>query len=62
MPRELQKVLEYPQWRNFTGVIEKAKIACEQSNNIVENHFTDVSKTIEMPKNAKEKFELWGII
>lgn len=50
--RELQKVLEYTQWRNFEGVIEKAKIACKQSNNIVGDHFADVSKTIEMPKNA----------
>ena len=26
--RELQKILEYTQWRNFEGVIQKAKIAC----------------------------------
>ena len=30
--RELQHVLEYIQWRRFEDVIEKAKIACEQSN------------------------------
>ena len=50
--RELQKVLEYAEWRNFNGVIDKAKIACEQSGNLVANHFVDVNKTIEMPKTA----------
>lgn len=29
--RDLQKVLEYTEWRNFSGVIEKAKIACQNS-------------------------------
>ena len=30
--RELQKALEYKEWRKFNGVIEKAKIACAKSN------------------------------
>ena len=30
--RELQKILEYKQWRRFESVIEKAKVACENSN------------------------------
>lgn len=29
--RELQKVLEYAEWRNFLVVIEKAKLACKNS-------------------------------
>ena len=29
--RELQQVLEYTQWRRFENVIDKAKIACENS-------------------------------
>ena len=50
--RELQNILEYAEWRNFNGVIDKAKIACEQSGNLVTNHFVGVNKTIEMPKTA----------
>ena len=50
--RELQKVLEYAEWRNFNSVIDKAKTACEQSGNQVADHFVDVNKTIEMPKTA----------
>ena len=29
--RELQKVLEYKDWRNFKKVIDKAKESCENS-------------------------------
>jgi len=53
--RELSKVLEYTQWRNFEKVINKAKVACENSGNDVFYHFAEVSKTIEMPKNAQKE-------
>ena len=29
--RDLQRVLGYTEWRNFTSVIEKAKVACQNS-------------------------------
>lgn len=45
--RELQKVLEYAEWRNFENVINKAKIACKESGNVEKNHFVDVNKTVE---------------
>ena len=44
--------LEYSKWENFGKVIEKAKIACEASNNNIIYHFPDVRKTIKMPKGA----------
>jgi DNA-damage-inducible protein D len=59
--RELQKILEYTQWRNFESVIVKAKIACGQSNNILEDHFADASKTIEMPKNATKTIDDYAL-
>ncbi len=52
LARELQKVLEYKEWRNFELVVNKAKKACENSNFDVFERFVDVNKTIEMPKNA----------
>lgn len=55
--RDLQKVLEYTQWRNFKSVIDKAKKACEKSNNNILDHFADVSKTINMPKGATKKID-----
>jgi DNA-damage-inducible protein D len=52
--RELQSVLEYTQWRNFESVIDKAKTACINSGNDVDDHFADLSKTIPMPKTAEK--------
>ncbi len=59
--RELQVVFDYSQWRRFNDVIERAKVACENSGNRIEEHFAEVGKTIEMPKNAQKEildFEL----
>ncbi len=52
LARELQELLEYTQWRNFLNVIDKAKVACENSGNAILDHFAEVSKTIQMPKEA----------
>ena len=41
--RELQKVLEYTEWRNFCKIIEKAKEACKKSSNDILDHFVDVN-------------------
>ncbi len=54
MARELQKALDYTEWRKFKGVIEKATIACEGSNYKVFNHFVGADKTINMPKGASK--------
>ena len=54
--RDLQEALEYTEWRNFFKVINRAITACDNSNNIVSEHFVEVNKTINMPTNeiAKE--------
>lgn len=50
--RDLQGVLEYSEWRNFFKVVEKAKIACESSSNLVPMHFVDVNKMVEIGSNT----------
>ena len=55
--RELQLVLEYKEWRKFNNVINKAIIACLNSNNRVDDHFVQVDKTIKMPKGAFKALE-----
>lgn len=45
--RELQKVLEYKEWRNFSKVIEKAKEACKKAGNVEKSHFVDVNKMVK---------------
>ena len=53
--RDLQKLLGYAQWRNFMLVIEKAKTTCKNAKQEISDHFADVSKTIQMPKNATKQ-------
>ncbi len=53
--RELQKALDYTEWRKFENAINKAKEACKNSNNKINDHFVGVDKTIKMPKNATKK-------
>lgn len=45
--RDLQRVLGYTEWRNFTGVIEKAKVACKNSGIDPAGDFVDVNKIVE---------------
>ena len=48
--RELSKVLEYSEFRHFLPVIKKAKEACENSQQKVNDHFEDVLDMIEIGK------------
>ncbi len=57
MARDLQKLLDYSEWRNFLQVIEKAKTACLNSMQNIFDHFVDVNKTIPMPKGASKDIE-----
>ena len=55
LARELQPILEYVQWRNFAEAVERAKLSCKNSGFAIEDHFADVSKTIDMPKGAHKE-------
>src|SRR3989338_4487928 len=55
--RDVQILLEYTEWRNFSQVIEKAKIACQNSKQKISDHFVDVNKTIAMPKGASKDID-----
>ena len=51
--RELQEALKYKEWRKFTNVINKSKDACNNSGNVVENHFVGTDKMIKIAKGAQ---------
>ncbi len=46
--RELYKALDYADYRNFLNVVKKAKKACENSNQVVHNHFVDVNDMVSV--------------
>lgn len=53
--RELQTILQYKEWRNFSKVIDTAKIACKISQHEVSNHFVDFNKMVDIGSGAKRK-------
>ncbi len=50
--RELQTVLGYSRWENFTNAIEKAKVSCETAGISIAECFRDVTKTSPMPNGG----------
>lgn len=53
--RELQKVLEYTEWRKFVGVIKKAINSCKASNYVASDHFVGTDKMINLGKGGQRK-------
>ena len=55
--RELQRVLEYKRWDKFLNAINNAKIACKQSGNMIDDHFSQVGKMVEIGSSTKRKIK-----
>ncbi|MCL2566562.1 MAG: DNA damage-inducible protein D [Alphaproteobacteria bacterium] len=55
--RDLQKILNYTDWRNFELVIDKAKISCKGNNINVLDHFVGVNKMVKIGSNAARELE-----
>ena len=55
--RDLAKVLEYSEYRHFKPVIEKAKEACKNSGQPVENHFEDYLEMVKIGSGAERPFD-----
>ncbi len=53
--RELMVALEYKRWDKFCNVINNSKIACEKSNNLIDDHFSQVGKMVSIGSGAKRK-------
>jgi DNA-damage-inducible protein D len=57
MARDLQKLLDYDEWRNFLKVIDKAKTACLNSGQNVSDHFVDVNKMVELGSSSQRQID-----
>ena len=55
--RNLQEVLEYSEWRNFSKIIEKAKNACETSGHRVQSEFVDTNKLVDVGANLQRSIQ-----
>lgn len=53
--RDLAPLLEYQDWRNFLQVVDKARLACEQSGQSVADHFGDTNKMVTIGSNAQRR-------
>lgn len=51
--RELQQLLGYAKWDKFTNVINKAKDACTNAGEVIENHFPQVEKMVIIGSGAE---------
>lgn len=55
--RDLQLLLEYSEWRNFSAVIDKAKAACKTSGQEISDHFVDVNNMVEIGSGTERPVE-----
>ena len=46
--RDLVKALDYADYRNFQSVLNKAKEACKNSGQEVQNHFVDITEMVSI--------------
>ena len=57
LARDLQPLLGYERWENFSKVIEKAKIACMTSGFDVTDHFLDTTKMVDVGSGARREID-----
>ena len=55
--RELCELMGYKLWQNFTKVIEKAKAACSNVGQNIEDHFIDVNKKVSIGSGAERQID-----
>src|SRR4030042_5840676 len=55
--RDLQNLLGYSKWENFSKVIEKAKTACKNAGYEVADHFLDIRKMVSLGSGAEREIE-----
>lgn len=55
--RDLCQLLGYSLWQNFAKVIDKAKVACSNVGQNVDDHFIDVNKMVSIGSGAERQID-----
>jgi DNA-damage-inducible protein D len=55
--REVQLLLGYSKWENFEKVVSKAKDACKNAGEQIEDHFPDVRKMVHIGSGTEREIE-----
>ncbi len=55
--RDLAKALEYSDYRNFQTVISKARVACENSGEVIHSHFVEATDMVAIGSGAEKNVE-----
>ena len=53
LARELQSVLEYARWENFSKAVDRAQKACANTGFDVDDHFREVTKMVQLGSGAE---------
>lgn len=61
MARQLAKVLEYTDFRNFLGVIAKAREACKNSGQPIENHLVETNEMVAIGSGAERVMQSYKL-
>lgn len=59
--RELARVLQYADWRNFQNAIFKAMEACQNSGLEISEHFGETTNMINLGKNAQREVDDYAL-
>ena len=57
MARDIQNLLDYTEWRNFSLVIDKAKTACVNAGQDAADHFVDVNKMVKLGSGSERQID-----
>ncbi len=52
LARDLQRLLGYDRWENFLNAIDRARTACINSKQNIDDHFRDVTKMVTLGSGA----------
>lgn len=57
LARDMQELLGYARWENFSNAVNRAKTSCKSSGYDEQDHFLDVTKMVDLGSGATREIE-----